>query len=215
MTKHHEAAFGSAFGCLSLRSGLQLFAAAVTLHGLCGVLSSVSEDVREYVGGYSPVSSVAVIAMGLVGTAMGMVGMIGLNDNHHSWVKLFTHFVAFVRVPVVILILVLDWRAFKSCGRHLSHHSRHLTPALHFVAVHGECHSAFEWYTIYTIVDLLISLYGVSLGFQWCNATEQSPLYNISLDEEAPLKVYTGYRHPRSYGTTAGATGLPRFYEHS
>lgn len=193
MTKHHEQPMGHCLGCIPIRTGVILYSSFVLLLSVCAVASLVTEDTRFLVGGYTYWSGVAVNILGCFGLAFALMSLIGLDDNHSSWVRCFAHY-ALVRVLLRCWIFWVDYAALRGCEKMgLSSMNGPYNPAMTTVYLDNRCHSARYFNFVWSFVDIFLSMYGVWNTYSWCYAAEHGPMYHITLDDSKPLRFYTGY----------------------
>lgn len=191
---HNEGPFGlCCCGCLHIRSGVIAFMYFVIFLSVCAVFALVSEDTRILVGGYTSCGNWIVNLLGCIGVVLGLMGRIGMSDNNTRWVRWFSNF-ATIRVILRIYIFWTDFSQLRNCESFgMSSVTSHYNPAMEVVVLGGHCPSTRIVYPLWSVLDILISLYGVWSTNYWCWAVEHGPMYHIALDDSKPLRIYTGY----------------------
>mmetsp|Transcript_81795 Transcript_81795/g.243982 ORF Transcript_81795/g.243982 Transcript_81795/m.243982 type:complete len:226 (-) Transcript_81795:130-807(-) len=199
MSKSHEHHLGYSCGCVPVWCTVLIYAVFMLLLSLAAALSLVTEDFRTMVGGYSLVLRTLVSVLGGIGTFFSVGAIIGINDNCSGWVRPFLYYVL-VRVVVVLVFFVIDWRELQGCehytisgGKFTSVDGGRYNPAIETVALADMCSQARTAHAIYTALDVLIALYGAYTVHHWCHMVDVAPTYRIALDETRPLRIYTGF----------------------
>jgi len=201
MSKHQETPLGHCLGCVPVRTGVLAFSCLLLFLSFCAVAGLVTEDTRMLVGGYTYWSNIWVDILGCLGVVFSLMCLVGVTDNHSRWVRLFAHFASF-RIVAYLFIVWSDFRVLETCEKFgLSSMTDHYNPAMEMVVLQGRCPSTRTYYTMISILDIAISLYGVWNTYYWCHIVDTSPMYHISLDDSKPLRIYTGYStvgHPEA-----------------
>lgn len=200
MTKHHELPLGHCLGCLPVRLGVQLYSSFIFFLSICAVAGLVSEDTRVLVGGYTYWSRVTTDVLGCAGVVLSSMSIIGTQDNHPRWVKLFIYF-AVIRVIARVFTFWADDAMLAKCSSLGITSLERYNPAMEAVKLSHRCGITAFWYTVISIFDILASLYGIYNAYLWCTYVENSPMYHIALDDTKPLRIYTGYStvgHPEA-----------------
>jgi len=200
MSKPHEYYMGQACGCMPLRPAVGTLAGLALGLSLCAVASIITEDVRVLVGGYSLSARSSASALGAIGVIFSIGALIGVGDNTSRWVRPFAVFLL-LRIIVVLVIFATDWEVLSGCerftlnGKEFSSMIGRYNPAIETVALSNTCHQARSKYLIRTALEVIFGLYGAIISFRWCHLVDAVPTYQISLDENRPLRMYTGYRN--------------------
>lgn len=201
MSKHHETPIGHCLGCVPIRTGVLAFSCFVLFLSFCAVAGLVTEDARILVGGYTYWSGNIVDIFGCLGVVFGLMSLVGVTDNHSQWVRLFAHF-ATVRTIVRLFVMLADYEVLQSCEKFgISSMSSHYNPAMETVVLSGRCNPTRPLYLFISIMDILISMYGVWNTYSWCYILDNGPMYHISIDDTKPLRIYTGFStvgHPEA-----------------
>jgi hypothetical protein len=128
-----------------------------------------------------------------LGVLFGLLSLVGIHDNHARWVKLFVYF-AIVRVIARFFIFWADFAMLKTCENlGLTSVNGYYNPAMETVKLTHRCEWTTWTYTVISVFDIVISLYGIYNAWRWCSYTENTPMYHICLDDTKPLRIYTGY----------------------
>mmetsp|Transcript_1939 Transcript_1939/g.5243 ORF Transcript_1939/g.5243 Transcript_1939/m.5243 type:complete len:231 (-) Transcript_1939:130-822(-) len=199
MSKPHEYHLGHTCGCVPLRYIVTLFMVFMLIFSLCMAVSLVTEDTRVLVGGYSILSRYAVAVLGGIGACFSVGALVAIQDNNTFMVWPFVAFLL-LRIAAVLVIFGIDWQELKGCerfslsgGAFSSVDSVRFNPAIETVALSGHCGQARVHHAVLTAADALVCAYGALITHRWCHAVDNSPSYQISLDETRPLRVYTGF----------------------
>mmetsp|Transcript_114001 Transcript_114001/g.355008 ORF Transcript_114001/g.355008 Transcript_114001/m.355008 type:complete len:226 (+) Transcript_114001:148-825(+) len=199
MSKSHEHHLGHTCGCLPVRYTVTLYAVLILILSLAAALSLATEDTRVLVGGYSLGLRYLVSVLGCIGAFMSVGAIIGIHDNSASWVRPFVYWALF-RAVVVLVFFAIDWQLLKICdrftlagGKFTSIDGGRYNPAIETVALADSCSQARSTHAVWTVADVLITLYGAYTTLWWCHAVDVAPTYPITLDETRPLRIFTGY----------------------
>lgn len=188
-TNYSEQMFGTAFWCFPLRVGCYLLCVLCSLDCLYALYGLVSEDTRLLVGGFSEPGRVVGGALGFVGLFCAFYGVLGLHENSPLWVRNFWYYMI-AHAVCIFGLYISDIYLLKDCEdtkKMLSDPSSHAVQA---ISMAHECGSAQTRYTLYFLIDLLLSTYGIALLGRFIGITESSPTYLIHLDETRPLITY-------------------------
>jgi hypothetical protein len=192
---------GHCLGCVPVRIGVLAFSYFILFLSICAVAGLVTEDTRILVGGYAPWSNWFTDVLGCAGVVLSLMSLMGVYDNHQSWVKYFAYF-ASIRLFLRFFILWADWGMLVNCEKFgLSSIGGNYNAAMETVVLHGQCTHTRVYYGIISTIDIFISLYGLWNVFFWISVMENGPRYHISLDDTKPLRIYTGYSsvgHPEA-----------------
>lgn len=176
----------------------------------CAVVSSLTEDTRILVGGYTYATHFAVAMLGGLGLVFALGALLGMDDNTSSSIRAFANFGLF-RLVAVAVILIADWQELKICERFTLHGSEfssvtgnYYNAAIETVALGNRCQHTRSWHLALSFADIIVSLYGVSLCRRWVYMLTSAPVYHISPDETRPLRLFQGYANvgapPADYG---------------
>lgn len=176
-----------------------MYVVYVLVLSILGICVLASENPRVLVGGYSLGVNWLIPIVGAAGLFVSLAALTGIHDNTTTLVWIFTHFATF-RIAIEILVLIIDWTfALSMCeqltidGSVFTSVTGHFNMALEVTALSGACQRTKQWYMILSIIDIVISTYGVYEARQWCRHIDATPSYKIQLDETRPLPIYTGY----------------------
>mmetsp|Transcript_111732 Transcript_111732/g.216445 ORF Transcript_111732/g.216445 Transcript_111732/m.216445 type:complete len:223 (+) Transcript_111732:132-800(+) len=200
MSKPHEHYMGQACGCMPLRPAVGTLAGLLLGVSLCAVASLITEDVRFLAGGYSLSAHNSASALGAIGVVISIGALVGIGDNTSRWVRPFAVFLL-LRIIAVLVIFAMDWEVLSGCerftinGKEFSSMIGRYNPAIETVALSNTCQQARSKYVIRTVLEVILGLYGTIISFRWCHVVDTVPTYQISLDENRPLRMYTGYRN--------------------
>jgi len=210
---------GQACGCVPLRPAVGTLAGLVLGLSLCAVASIITEDVRFLVGGYSLSARNSASTLGAIGVLLSIGALIGVGDNTSRWVRPFAVFLL-LRIIAVLVIFAMDWEVLGGCerftlnGKEFSSMTGRYNPAIESVALSNTCRQARSKYLMRTALELVLGIYGVIITFRWCHVVDTVPTYQICLDENRPLRMYTGYRN-FGYPTAPQAGPPPTTAGHS
>jgi len=192
---------GHCLGCVPVRTGVLAFASFLLFLSVCAVAGLVTEDTRVLVGGYTYWSNITVDILGSLGVIFCLMGVVGVTDNHSSWVRWFVNF-AVIRVIARFFVLWADYDTLLGCEKFgISSLSAHYNAAMETVVLQGHCATTRPTYLVISIVDIVVSLYGIWNTYYWCYVVEHGPMYHIAIDDTKPLRIYTGYStvgHPEA-----------------
>lgn len=177
------------------------FACFILFLSFCAVAGLVTEDTRILVGGYTYWSNVTVDIFGCLGVVFGLMCLVGVTDNHTRWVNWFANF-ASIRLLALFFVFWADFNELRGCEKFgLSSMTSHYNPAMEMVVLQGRCPATRSYYVLITVLDILVSVYGLWNTYYWCYVVDNSPMYHISIDDTKPLRIYTGYStvgHPEA-----------------
>mmetsp|Transcript_62119 Transcript_62119/g.134872 ORF Transcript_62119/g.134872 Transcript_62119/m.134872 type:complete len:215 (+) Transcript_62119:149-793(+) len=202
MTKHHEHSIGYCLYCVPLKFSVIFYSALIIALSAAAVLSLCTEDYRLLVGGFCYTSRGIVTLVGFMGLFFGLASLVSVFDNTSNWVRTFTRF-ALLRCVSIVFIFSLDHFVLQDCeqyshtGTRFSSATGSYNAALATVALQDRCAETKSMYLLYTTINLIFSLFGAYTTSRWCHAIDQSPSYQISLNETTRLhRGFSDMGHP-------------------
>merc|ERR1719235_3030183 len=163
------------------------------------MVGPVSEDTRILVGGYGPTERLAVGCLGAVTLVASACCLLGISDNHSSWIRNFGY-ISMFRIVAIICLFVLDWRLLGGCTRlgpqgdqFTSISDGEFNVALGMVAANGRCEWTRTMYSALVVMNLIISTFGTLHVFHFCSLVDTCPTYQIAISEAVPISIYTGF----------------------
>jgi hypothetical protein len=181
--------------------GVLLYSSFILFLSVCAVAGLATEDTRMLVGGYTYWSRMSIDVLGCLGVVLSSMAIIGVQDNHARWVKLFVYF-AVIRVIARGFIFWADETMLGKCEKlGITSVTDHYNRAMETVKLSKSCDVTKFWYTVISVFDIVLSSYALYYTYLWCDYVENSPMYHISIDDTKPIRIYTGYStvgHPEA-----------------
>jgi len=145
--------FGECCLVIPLKFGVGLIAMLTFGNSLVCALALVSHDIRFQPNGYNPDFFYLPQIVGLLGIALGFVGLLGVYDDKYSWVQSFCYFMYFNWIAMVVA-MVGDYYTLRQCDEWLTEYPDSPNVAMNQIAKSGVCSFALKAYIIGSGVDL-------------------------------------------------------------